>query len=292
MAKKWDALIVGGGPAGLTAATYLRRYLRSCLVLDDGQSRARYIPESQNCPGFPHGISGTDLLSRMREQARSFGAEFHEGRVRSIVAEGPDFAAMVDDREIRASAVVLAIGIRDKLPEADWTEEAIRCGALRLCAVCDAFEVRDQVIGVYGPLDGILAHGEFLRAYSSKIVLLPTDDSRRPKDESRLDGFVVLPAGGELSFDGENCAYLTAAGSYPLDTVYPFLGCADTAESLLRSLGLKTAGTGELQVDRHLRTSVDRVYAIGDVASGLNQISVAVGHAAVAATDLNRRLPR
>jgi len=291
MAQTWDALIVGGGPAGLTAATYLRRYLRSCLVLDDGRSRARYIPESQNCPGFPHGISGIDLLARMREQALSFGTEFHEGRVSGIVKDGRDFVAMAGDREIRASAVLLAIGIRDRLPKVDWIEEAIQCGAVRLCAVCDAFEARDQVIGVYGPLDEIVTHAEFLRAYSSKIVLLPTAASLRPPDGARLDGFAVLPAGGELSFDGEKCVYRAGGKSHVLDTVYPFLGC-EPADSLFGDLGLKATDTGELQVDRYLQTNVERVYAIGDVASGLNQISVAVGHAAVAATHLNRELPR
>lgn len=291
MEQIWDALIVGGGPAGLTAATYLRRYLRSCLVLDDGQSRARYIPESQNCPGFPHGISGTDLLARMREQAGSFGAEFHEGRARSISGDGEGFVAIVGDRQFRASAILLASGVRDRLPDVDWVEEAIQCGAMRLCAVCDAYEAQDQTIGVYGALDDILPHAEFLRAYSSTVVLIPTKDSQRPIDEARLRGFAILPAGGELSFDGEKCAYRTDAASHAFDTFYPFLGC-DTAGSLLGELGAEMTETGELRVDKHQQTTLERVYAIGDVASGLNQISVAVGHAAVAATHLHNRLPQ
>ena len=64
-----DCLIIGGGPAGLTAAIYLARFRRRCLVLDAGASRASYIPNSHNYPGFPPGISGPDLLARLREQA-------------------------------------------------------------------------------------------------------------------------------------------------------------------------------------------------------------------------------
>lgn len=68
---EFDAIVVGGGPAGLTAATYLRRFHRNCLVVDGGDSRARRIPQSHNCPGFPYGVSGVDLLQRMRRQARA-----------------------------------------------------------------------------------------------------------------------------------------------------------------------------------------------------------------------------
>ena len=66
MKNFYDVVVIGGGPAGLTAATYLRRFLRSVVVLDAGDSRARYIPESHNCPGFPQGVAGTELLQRMR----------------------------------------------------------------------------------------------------------------------------------------------------------------------------------------------------------------------------------
>jgi 2-polyprenyl-6-methoxyphenol hydroxylase-like FAD-dependent oxidoreductase len=80
-----DVVVVGGGPAGLTAATYLRRFNRSCVVLDSGDSRARWIPESNNCPGFPQGVSGVELLRRMKEQAASFDTQFESALVDSIL---------------------------------------------------------------------------------------------------------------------------------------------------------------------------------------------------------------
>lgn len=81
-----DALIVGAGPAGLTAATYLARFHRDFVVVDGGKSRARWIPESHNCPGFPHGIGGTALLGKLREQARGFDVQI-EGKA---AVEGAD----------------------------------------------------------------------------------------------------------------------------------------------------------------------------------------------------------
>ena len=76
-----DCIIVGGGPAGLIAATYLARFRRRAVVIDDGQSRARWIPVSHNMPAFPQGVSGRDLLKRLREQAERYGAVLRQGRV-------------------------------------------------------------------------------------------------------------------------------------------------------------------------------------------------------------------
>src|SRR5690606_25115292 len=81
-----DVAVVGAGPAGLTAATYLGRFLRNCLVFDGGDSRARWIPESNNCPGFPNGVAGTELLRRMRQQALDAGSRIESAKVDHIEA--------------------------------------------------------------------------------------------------------------------------------------------------------------------------------------------------------------
>src|SRR3954451_23529162 len=119
-----DCLIVGGGPAGLTAATYLARFRRNVLLADDGQSRARLIPETHNYPGFV-GISGTDLLAHLREQAERNGALLRQARVEELRKTGGVFAARVGDGEIRDKRLLLATGIVDESPELPGLKAAI-----------------------------------------------------------------------------------------------------------------------------------------------------------------------
>ena len=287
-----DVLVVGAGPAGLTAATYLGRLHRRVRVLDAGASRARWIPESNNCPGFPQGISGNDLLARLREQAESFGACFVQATVTSLERDGQGFSLQAEDGALwRARAVILATGLSDHLPPMEHVEEAIACGALRLCPVCDAYEVSDRDIGIYGPWRTLAGHVRFLRGYSARLSLLPTDAAGGASD---LDGVEVrvLPAGGRLLFDGRRCGYLVEGDDcFWFDTVYPFLGC-DSSAHLARQAGVALTPTGEIPVDRsHQTTGVPGLYAVGDVVSGLNQISVAVGQAAVAALHVHAQLP-
>ncbi len=112
-----DCIIVGGGPAGLTAAIYLARYRRAALLVDEGASRARLIPASHNYPGF-RGIAGPDFLARLREQARLYGARLEHGRVTAL-QRGPQggFIAQLHGRDILARTVLLATGLVDESPD-------------------------------------------------------------------------------------------------------------------------------------------------------------------------------
>src|SRR6185437_15469425 len=138
-----DCLVVGAGPAGLTAATYLARYRRTVTVIDGGRSRARWIPASHNCPGFP------------------FGVAIVPAQVQTLSREGGHFVALGDGQRWHARQVILATGVVDRLPDMDDVEQAIACGALRLCAVCDGYEARDDAIGVLGAADTAVGHAEF-----------------------------------------------------------------------------------------------------------------------------------
>ncbi|MBJ6977954.1 MULTISPECIES: NAD(P)/FAD-dependent oxidoreductase [unclassified Luteimonas] len=288
-----DVIIVGGGPAGLTAATYLRRFHRACLLIDAGDSRARWIPESNNCPGFPQGVSGDGLLRRMREQAATVDVPIEEATVDAIAPHGDGFEVRADGRSWQARRVILATGVRDRLPDEPWVEAAVACHALRLCSICDAYEASDLSIGVLGPSEAVGSHALFLRSYSPSIHVLPLDagDGGETGNASRDAGASWLPAGGRLGFDGRRCTW-TTPGAEPVafDTVYAYLGF-DTCAGLARAAGAELDDTGEIIVDRDQQTRLPGLYAIGDVVSGLNQISVAVGQAAIAATHMHNALP-
>lgn len=290
-----DCLIVGAGPAGLTAATYLVRFHRRIAVVDAGHSRARWIPTSHNCPGFPFGIAGPALLAKLREQAEGYGATITTARIETLQHDGAGFVATDDSgREWRARHVLLATGIVDRLPEMDAIEECVAAGKVRLCAVCDGYEASDERIAVYGPADAAIRHGLFLRTFSRSVTAIRSEPGEPdPGNAQRAAAarITLLPMPTQLQRCAEHCEVAFADGSTQrFDTLYPVLG-ADTQAQLAIGLGAQVDDTSALRVDAAMQTTVDGLYAIGDVVSALNQISVAVGHAAIAATAIHNRLP-
>ena len=295
-----DCLVVGAGPAGLVAATYLARFRRDIAVVDAGHSRAALIPTSHNAPGFPFGVSGPRLLERMREQAETFGVVVERGRVDRLVRDGDAFRAEdAGGRAWHARTVILATGIVDRLPPMEGGDDAcgsaIDAGVLRLCAVCDGYEARGERIAVLAPADEAIRHGVFLRTFSAQVDAIRSDPGE-PGDQARAradaTGVALLPAPTRLSCDARACRVEFGDGSVrTYDTLYPALG-SDNQSQLALSLGARVDAEGALHTDAHQQTSVERLYAIGDVVSALNQIAVAVGHAAIAATAIHNRLPR
>jgi thioredoxin reductase (NADPH) len=295
--ETFDCLIVGGGPAGLTAATYLARYLRRTCVVDEGQSRALLIPESHNYPGFS-GIAGPDLLRRLRDQAAQYGAEFVRGRADELTQEGGgEFVASVGARSIRAHRVLLATGIVDEKPAVEGLTEVVYRGAIRFCPICDGYEALDKRIGVLGSVKTATDKALFLRTYSRNVTLLATDDPNSAPAELRAkldDAGVLLAPKPVVAVErkGEGLAAVLQDGErYQFDTLYPALG-SDVRSGLATALGARCNEIGNLYADDHQRTSVEGLYAAGDVVTDLHQISVAIGHAAIAATAIHNSLNR
>lgn len=288
-----DCLIIGGGPAGLTAATYLARFRRNVVLVDDGLSRARLIPETHNYPGFL-GISGVDLLANFRAQAERNGARLQEGRVDALRKSGAVFVARIGATELQAHRLLLATGIVDESPDLPGMKDAIYRGALRFCPVCDGFEVTDQRIGVLGTMQAAASKARFLRTYSRDVVLLPTDDPAASSDETQAlqnDGIVVEDRVVDVDRSGDKIVALLAGGRrLSVDVLYPALGC-DVRSQLATDLGARSTEIGNLYVDDKQQTSVEGLYAAGDVVTDLHQLSVATGHAAIAATAIHNSLP-
>jgi len=279
----WDALVIGAGPAGLTAATYLARYRRRVLVMDGGPARAEWIPESHNTPGFPHGIGGPALLARLREQAITFGASLQAGWVEALGATPHGFVATGAFGAAVAPTVLLATGVTDHLPPAPGLEDAIRRSLVRMCPICDGFEATDRRLAVLG--DGELAFREaaFLRTYAPDITVLLLGGG------GAMAGEALTIAPEDLTFEDERVVLAAPDGSRAFDHLYLALGCSAQADLAVRA-GARQDQIGKLLVDTHQMTSVPGLYAAGDVVRGLNQIAVGAGEAAIAATAIHNRL--
>lgn len=303
-----DCLVIGAGPAGLTAATYLARFHRRVKLVSFGESRARYIPVSHNCPGFPFGISGTELLAKLAAQAAQFGVKVVEARVQRVERVERGFVAHAGNQKWATRTLLLATGIVDRLPPVTHIEKGIADAVVRICAVCDGYEAQDHRIAVYGPPSSAIAHASFLRTYSHDVTVVLSESAPvKPADQLRATelGISVLPTPSRIRLvkgprkptDGKpagkaivGCEVIWPDRTETFDSLYPVLG-ADAKAGLATTLGAQVDANGELIVDNFLQTSVDALYAAGDVVSALNQISVAVGHAAIAATAIHHRLP-
>jgi thioredoxin reductase (NADPH) len=288
-----DCLIVGGGPAGLTAAMYLARYRRLARLIDDGESRAALIPQSHNYPGFK-GIGGPDLLRRLRDQAQLYGAVLEQGRVTALVRdEDGNFIANCGGAETRARFVLLATGLVDEAPQIEGLTDGVYSGAIRFCPVCDGFEAMDRRIGVVGQTDAAGKKALFLRTYSREVLLFATDKEQQGAALANLRKAGIIIAGRPVRVirDDDKVTVIVAQGErHDVNVLYPALGCNVRSELATR-LGARCSDQGNLHVDDHQQTTAPGLYAAGDVVSDLHQLSVASGHAAIAATAIHNNLP-
>ena len=295
-----DILIVGAGPAGLTAGMYLARYRRNVRIVHDGRSRALWVPRSRNIPGFPDGIVGADLIARMSDHAVRYGAEIVEGRVVEVSRdEGrAQFRARLDSGAvIAARGLILATGVNTNLAKLDSGDHqaAVRSGVLRYCPICDGFEHSEERIAVLGSDLHGAAEAMFLRQYSSDVTLIPkwqvalTDKQR---GELEASGYDVLE-GRVLRLEATEEAMFVAiegeAAPRRFDTLYPAFGSTPRSE-LAAMLGPLTDPNGCIPFSAFSDGLLPGVYAAGDVLEGLDQISVATGQGAMAATRLHNWL--
>jgi thioredoxin reductase (NADPH) len=166
---------------------------------------------------------------------------------------------------------------------------------VRYCPICDGYEAIDKRIGVVGGFEAAARKALFLRTFSKQIYVFSEDASPRPPDlmaELRAASVTVLPRPLQyLRSESESLTVVTTQGSLELDVLYPALGC-DVRSSLAAAVGAKTTQEGTVIVDGWQQTTVPGLYAAGDVVTDLHQLSVAMGHAAVAATRIHNQLCR
>jgi thioredoxin reductase (NADPH) len=291
-----DCIIIGAGPAGLTAAIYLARYRLDIRLFDSGDSRAAWIPRTHNHAGYPDGIPGRDLLVAMQTQAARFGAVREEAEVTAIEQVDGGFAVRIGDRRALARSVLLATGVVNNRPamDVDLHSRALAAGLLRYCPICDGYEVTDKRVGVIGRGQHGTKEALFLRSYTRGVTLVSPEEELDldASCETALDAAGVVrvqgPCGGFAIEDGR-FAFDTADGRMAFDSVYPAMGSVIRSR-LAVAAGARATEEGCLEVDDHQRTSIPGLFAAGDVVKGLDQISHAMGEAGVAATTIRNML--
>ena len=207
--------------------------------------------------------------------------------------DGDGFIARINGREVRVRAVLLATGVIDHHPDLPGVERAIERSLVRICPICDGYEAIDKAVAVIGDDDKGVGEAAFLRTYSDRVTLIHigSPEALIATDELERMGIELIRAPiDNVRLEGDCVTALSWGGTFrAFDLVYSALGTSPNVE-LAQALGARRDDDRRLTVDAHQMTSVDGLYAAGDVVRGLNQIAVATAEAAVAATAIHNAL--
>lgn len=294
---KTDLVILGGGPAGLTAGMYAARARIPLVVIEKGQTGGQMAATStvDNYPGFPDPVFGVDLAQRMEKQARKFGAEIVQGDVASVSATDRLFKVVMDSGESHESrALILATGaspVRLGIPG----EEELAGRGVSYCAVCDGPFFNGLEVAVIGGGDSAVEEAVYLARFASRVHIIHRRDSLRACKEIQEKAFSepkiaihwnAVPT--EVLGDREVTAVKLRSTrdqteeDLPVGGVFFYVGLRPNSEAFVNLVD--TDGRGFIITDQEMRCSAPGIFAAGDVRSKtLRQISTAVGDGASAA---------
>ncbi len=294
--NNYDVIIIGGGPAGATAAIYTARAELKTLVIDKGITAGALgiTGKIANYPGILEDISGADLLDRMRQQALSFGATFIQDKVAAVDLDSEPKTIYGNGGTYTASAIIIATGSMGRGQRVPGEDRLLGRG-VSYCATCDAAFFRDQEVAVVGSTDEAAEEALFLTRFARRVHwVVPTPDLKasahlaaeandHPKLELHL-GTALREVLGQARVEGVRLAPRGQA-EYTLAVTGAFIylqGGRPVTDFLQGQLSV--GETGCLVVDSEYRTATPGVYAIGDVlCHHVKQAVVAAAEGAVAA---------
>ena len=291
----YDVIIVGGGPAGLAAGLYTARMDLKAVLLDRGPLGGQLLNTEliEDYPGF-ESILGSELAMKMGDHARKFGLEIRDFEpVKEIdVENGNKIVRLESGEELRAPAVIMAAGGLPRYLEVPGEKDYWGRG-VSYCAVCDGAFFKGEELAVVGGGDAAVEEGDFLTRYASKVYIIHRRNELRaqpilvdraranPKIEFILDAVVKDIKGDEKvrAIEYEHRGHVT---ELPVGGVFIFIGFVPNSQLL--KVHVKHDEAGYIITDRDMRTSIDGVWAVGDVRSQLTkQIATAAGDGTTAA---------
>ena len=298
-----DVVIIGSGPAGLTAAIYAVRAGLKVRLFEKGIPGGQAVNTDmvENYPGFPEGISGFELMDRMKKHAESLGIVIENEEVKKIRASGEIKKVKAGKEEIETKSIIICSGSSPKRLGIEGEEKFIGKG-ISFCATCDAPFFRGQEVAVIGGGDSAVQEAIYLSRFAKKVHLIHRRDRLRAtkvlqerafKQDNidfiwntvpvRIVGKDAIEALELKNVKDGTISYLPVRG------VFIFIGLSPNTSFLDPSI--KTDDAGFIITDQDMRTSVEGVFAAGDVRSkSLRQISTAVGDGAIAGFSASRYL--
>jgi thioredoxin reductase (NADPH) len=297
-------LIVGSGPAGLTAALYTARANLHPIVIEGGEAGGQLMltTEVENYPGFPTGILGPELMGKMREQAAHFGAEFVRADATKVDLAGPPFRAWVDNEEYTGKAMIITTGAKAKMLGVD-NERRLLGRGVSTCATCDGFFFRGKDLVVVGGGDSAMEEATFLTRFATKVTVVHRRDRLRASKVMQDRAFanpkidfvwnsVVEEVHGDQAVTGVRLHNLVDGTESTLDAagVFVAIGHLPNTELFAGQLELDDAGYIVVKMPS-TATSTEGVFAAGDVVDRTyRQAVTAAGMGCAAAIDAERWL--
>ena len=293
---RYDAVVVGGGPAGLSAATWLARYRRRVLVLDTGEPRNRWVEQAHGYLGLPE-VSPAELADRARAHLAGYEqAELRSAKATSAVTDDDGFVVALDDgSEVRTRRLVLATGVVDRFPDIPGFLEHYGADAFH-CPTCDGYEARERRVLAVGWSEQIAAFALTLLDWAATVVVATDGREFEGGEEQRA----ALARNGVRVVEDEVVELLGERGALEgarlhsgevVDCDLVFFSIAHTpASDLADQLGCRRTGEDCVAVDENCETNVPGVYAAGDMTPGPQLVQVAAAKGTIAGVACARSL--